>query len=255
VRYDSPTPSTTGTFLNPNTGVMCTVSIQAAVPSGRTLNNLYLGDEVVLTVRGQVMSGANNNAGQTNGIMQFVHDFVISQSGIFSVVGSGPRASYMVTRPSLIQPVGPDQSSGLHRIHGYTRDSSAGIGSATELYEVRLRAIGLGAANVSVIPSREPKFAASTPRGLKVGHTQQNGNPAAANYPSPLALAVTTVPEIPGDCDADRRITLADYGCFYDCFVGLEPGGTAACEPFDFHGDENIDLRDFAGFQNVFSDE
>lgn len=255
LRYDSAMPATTGTFLNPNTGVICTVSIQTAVPPGRALNNLHVGDEVVLFLRGQVTSGANNNAGQTNGIMQFVHDVIISQAGILSVVSSAARSSFVVTRPSLVQPVGPDQSGGLNRIHGYTRDFSAGIGSAAELYEVRLRAVGLGAANIAVVASREPKFAASTPRGLKVGHTQQNGNPAGANYPPPLALAVTTVPEIPGDCDADSRITLADYGCFYDCFVGLEPGGSAACLPFDFHGDGNIDLRDFAGFQNVFSGE
>jgi hypothetical protein len=46
VQYDSITPTADGVFLNPNTGVECTVTTSVNIPSGRTLTTLYVGDIV-----------------------------------------------------------------------------------------------------------------------------------------------------------------------------------------------------------------
>ena len=52
-----------------------------------------------------------------------------------------------------------------------------------------------------------------------------------------------------GDYNCDRDVSLDDFGDWNDCFTG--PGGgpyPAGCEALDFDADEDVDLRDFAGF-------
>jgi hypothetical protein len=81
------------------------------------------------------------------------------------------------------------------------------------------------------------------------------------NPPGNLDLSVTyaansvtiqTIGSVPGDCDGDGDVDLADYACFLDCLTGPDGGLLPDCGPFDFDSDSDVDLRDLAIFQEVF---
>ena len=59
-----------------------------------------------------------------------------------------------------------------------------------------------------------------------------------------------------GDADDDCVVTVEDYFYFESCLADSGPGsgpGLQACiDVFDFDGDDDVDLADFAGFQVVF---
>ena len=252
-RYDSTTPSASGVFLNSNATVQCTTTFQVDLPNGRPINNLQIGDPIQLTVRAQVTGGARNSpADQTNGIMQFVHDLILATPGIVTVESVVPIAPFATTRNSLIQP-NTSFDRGLRSINGHTTAFTSGIGSAASLYRVNLRAIGLGSTQVTVGPAALPKFSIGTPRGLKVGRTDNFGNPTLATYPPALGLVVTQQAVALGNCDADPLITVDDYACMSDCLLGpgvAEPG----CEAFDLDDDNDVDLKDVKEFQEIFGE-
>ncbi|RMF80680.1 MAG: hypothetical protein D6744_07970 [Planctomycetota bacterium] len=67
-----------------------------------------------------------------------------------------------------------------------------------------------------------------------------------------FALCPVTFPL--GDMDEDGDIDAADFGLFSFCMLGPDvtfPGGNL-CLQGDFDGDQDVDLSDFAGFQQVF---
>lgn len=57
-----------------------------------------------------------------------------------------------------------------------------------------------------------------------------------------------------GDFDGDKQVDLGDFDSWFDCMTGPNAGpyGTG-CEVFDFEFDEDVDLFDVAGFQQVFA--
>ncbi len=58
-----------------------------------------------------------------------------------------------------------------------------------------------------------------------------------------------------GDFDCNSSVDLDDYASWADCLTGA--GGrayAAGCEAFDFDFDRDVDLIDFAGFQNGFGE-
>ncbi|UCG17242.1 MAG: SUMF1/EgtB/PvdO family nonheme iron enzyme, partial [Phycisphaerales bacterium] len=55
-----------------------------------------------------------------------------------------------------------------------------------------------------------------------------------------------------GDYNGDGTVDLADYAEFPGCMAGPGGGINTGCEAFDFDMDNDVDLRDFAGFQRVF---
>lgn len=250
-RYDSTTPTATGVFLNSNATVQCTVTHQTEIPSGRPINGLQVGDVVHVMVRGQVTGGARTSpADQTNGIMQFVHDVGLSLGGVMTVESVVPQAPYTVARQTLLQP-NPTYDRGARSINGYTTNAATGLSTPGNLYRITLRAVGLGTTQMTLGPASFPKFFASTPRGIKVGRTNQNGNPNVVNYPAGLMISVTQAQIPPGNCDESPVISIIDYGCFEDCLNGpgqLESG----CEPFDMDGDEDVDLGDAAIIHELF---
>ncbi|MCJ7728779.1 MAG: hypothetical protein MUO27_02705, partial [Sedimentisphaerales bacterium] len=76
----------------------------------------------------------------------------------------------------------------------------------SSLYRVTLEAIGEGIANVTIESATDSMFAASTPHGLKIGHTNSKGDPNSSNYPAPLAVTVVSpAADIDGDGDVDFR--------------------------------------------------
>ncbi|MHC4782467.1 MAG: hypothetical protein ACYTE0_05355, partial [Planctomycetota bacterium] len=94
IRYDSPTPAATGVRLNSNASVTCSLGTSIYIPTGRTNTTLLIGDTVEITVSGQITAGANSTAGQENGIMQYIHDFVIGTAGVMKVVSVDALGAY-----------------------------------------------------------------------------------------------------------------------------------------------------------------
>ena len=59
---------------------------------------------------------------------------------------------------------------------------------------------------------------------------------------------------VPGDCDGDGDVDLDDYAAFEECLLG--PGGGIPdpdCVCFDLDGSGAVDLKDFAEFQASFT--
>ena len=56
-----------------------------------------------------------------------------------------------------------------------------------------------------------------------------------------------------GDINEDGRIDLADHGGLHDCLTGPEGGIAASCAPANLDTDSDVDLADFARFQNNFT--
>ncbi len=57
-----------------------------------------------------------------------------------------------------------------------------------------------------------------------------------------------------GDCNCDSAVNLFDFDAFVDC-AGDPGGGLIApeCVCFDFDGDDDVDMVDFALFQRQFT--
>ena len=249
VQYDDTAPAASGVVLNPNAGTACTVTGSTSVASGRSLSDLRWGDRLALTVSGQVTAGANATAGQENGIMQFVHDVVCSTGGVVEVTSVEKLGSYVTTRDTLESPAGTNGDLGIDLVNGYTTSFTEGLTGPAALYRVNLRVVGAGAAALTVQAADAPRFAASTPEGLKLGHTDNQGNPSGSAYPAAINL---TAFGGPGDHDGNGTVDLDDYVQFGACLVGPGGGILSGCEVFDFDVDDDVDVTDFADFQSTF---
>ncbi|MBN1511187.1 MAG: hypothetical protein JXB13_04165 [Phycisphaerae bacterium] len=253
VAYDDTGPAVAGVVLNSAAGVSCTVTASATVPCGRPLSDLRHGEMIEITIRGQVISGVNVTPGQENGIMQFVHDLDVGAPGVVQVVAVQAELPYATTRGDLQiiapNPLGSDRVS---LVNGYTTGFSEGLGTAASLYRVTLRVIGTGDTHVVVSAADEAKFAASTPGGLKIGHTAGQGNPSNVVYSAFVDLDVGAA--APGDLDADGNVDAADYVLFEACVTAPNAGSVdCTCAPADLDGDRDVDLADFAVFQAAYS--
>ncbi len=59
---------------------------------------------------------------------------------------------------------------------------------------------------------------------------------------------------LPGDANGDNVVDEADYLLFVGCMTGPDNGPVAGgCEVFDFDGDDDVDLEDFAVFQEAYT--
>ncbi len=219
VQYDSTSPAASGVVLNANMGIECTVTASVNIPSGRTLSALIVGDIVEITVEGEVSAGANSTSGEENGIMQYIHDAVISSSGIIKVISIEALGSFNTTRASIEQKQGTNGDLGIELINGFTTSFTEGLSGTAELYRVTLQAIGGGSCDLSISAASSAKFAAGSGEGLKIGHTNSNGGPDSAFYPGPLSI--TVIPE--EDIDGDGSISLGDLMVMNDQWLGIDP--------------------------------
>ncbi len=228
IRYDSVTPAATGVSLNSNAGTTCSLGTSVYISSGRTNTALLVGDTVEITVSGQITAGANSAPGAENGIMQYVHDLEISSGGVMKVVSVEALGSYNTTRLSLEQLIGSDGDGGVDRINGYTTSFAEGLLSSCDMYKVTLEVIGTGSAAVTIGPAVEAKFVASTPEGIKIGHTDNHGNPAGSVYPASLPFAVT----IPGNITGNNCVDFEDFSRLSSAWLSELDGGNwdAACD-------------------------
>ncbi|MCK5565962.1 MAG: hypothetical protein KAJ07_12010 [Planctomycetes bacterium] len=229
IQYDSTTPVATGVYLNSNGGVTCGIDTSVNVPSGRTNTTLLTGDIVEITVSGEVTAGANSTAGEENGIMQYIHDFVISSGGVIKVLSVEALGSYNTTRPSLQQLIGNDGDLGIDLINGYTTSFSEGLSGLCDMYKVTLGVVGAGSANVTIWPAADAKFVASTAEGVKIGHTDNNGNPASSSYPGLISFQSTANP---ADFNGDNCIDSADFVRIFAAWLSVNGEGNwdAVCD-------------------------
>jgi hypothetical protein len=58
---------------------------------------------------------------------------------------------------------------------------------------------------------------------------------------------------IPGDCDGDHDVDLADFVTFAECITGPDGGVGPGCSCADLDRDNDADLADFTVFQYVFT--
>jgi hypothetical protein len=219
IKYDSNTPAATGVYLNPNTGVECTVSTSVNIPSGRTLTTLHPNDIVEVTVSGQVTAGSNTTSGQENGIMQYVHDVELSAAGIMKVTSIEAIASFSKTRALLESLQGTDGDLGVQLINGFTTSFTQGLTGPADLYRITLQAIGEGSVDVDILPALAVRFANSTPHGLKVGHTDSNGDPDSSIYPSLLSITVVSAADLSGD----GLVNWKDLDIMCENWLGTDP--------------------------------
>lgn len=66
-----------------------------------------------------------------------------------------------------------------------------------------------------------------------------------------VAGTVTVTAVHAGDLDRDGYVGLSDYGLFYDCFTGPDLLLLPGCDEADMDLDVDVDLADFAAFQNA----
>jgi len=246
-QYDSATPAASGVYLNSNAGTTCTVTASASSACGRPVSALFIGDRVDITVAVQITAGANVAAEQQNGVMQFIHDAVISTGGVLKVQSVQPLGVFQTTRASLAAPQGVGGDLGIKQVNGYTTNFAQGTAGSAGLYRLTLVAVAAGSANVSIAPAGMPKFAASTPRGLKLGHTAQNGDPASASYPAPLAITVTSIRA--GDVNGDATVNGFDAPVLAQVIAGIDmiPAHVAAAD-LNCDGLRNgLDVQAFVG--------
>ncbi len=249
VMYDDETPADSGVRLNSNASVECEVTVTINVLSGRPLDGLAVGDVLEIDVAVEVVAGFDQTAGSENGVMQFAHDLQASVANIVHVESVEPLGAFTIGRPALLTLQGPDGSLGISNIHGYTTSFTEGLATAAVAYRVRMQANEVGAVELSIAPAAAQKFAESTPYGLKVGHTDQHGDPFNALYPDPVAIAVTDVPFVVGDCDGSGDVTVDDAACFIDCLDEPDVPASVECARADVDGDADVDLSDWAEFE------
>lgn len=262
-RYDSTTrtPLGSGVALNPsatdgnpnpgNNTVGCTVTFTLTPPAGRTLSTLKVGDEVTMIVSGQVASGAIATAGQENGIMQFVQDVALANTGVLRVRSIEALAPYATTRTSIQTLQGTNGDAGVNSINGYTASFTQGLAAAAPLYEVVLQAKSIGSTDVTVTPASLAKFAAGTPQGLKIGHSNNNGNPGSAAYAAAQSVMVATT--LAADADADGDVDSDDLDAMFLCDSGPAIAYVGGCGVWDFDGDNDVDSDDYGTFQRCFT--
>ena len=242
IQYDSNVPAVSGVFLNSNSAVECNVTTDVNLPTGRTLSTLHVGDIIEVTVSAQLIAGANTTAGQQNGIMQYVHDAVISAPDILKVNSVEPLGSFSKTRASLEALQGTDGDLGAELINGYTTSFTEGLSAPAGLYRLTLQAIGEGSADVSIWPADDAKFADSTPHGLKIGHTDSNGDPNSSYYPASLAMTVFSK----ADFNEDGNVDFLDFAILGNQW--FQAPGEPSADIAPDGGDNMVDLLDLDVF-------
>lgn len=256
VRYDSTTPSATGVYLNPSLPVVCTVTTAATLPPSRTLSTIQVGDSFSIVVSAQVTSGAINTASQENGVMQFVNDVRILSGGVIRATLVEPLGSFATTRSTLQTFAGASGDAGVRSVNGYTTSYTQGLGSAAQLYRVTFEAIAQGSTTIGFSPASATRLAASTPAGLKVGRTNNNGNPGANAYPI-VAVTVVAPAGCPqagcdaGDLNGDCVVNLTDLATLLANF-GTGPVPPTPPTGGDTDGDGDVDLTDLARLLSQF---
>ncbi len=191
VTYDATGPATNGVYLNDGSNTTLAVDAQVAIACAPSQSQLRINDVVEVTVRGRISAGANTTPGQENGIQQFVNDLLFSAPGVLKVESIEAALPFKITNPSVIDYV-TGGAAGANRVNGYTTSFTQGLSGPTPLYKVKLRAVAAGTTSFSINQSFDPRFLASAPLGLKIGHTNNFGNAGAVAYPSALSFTVTS---------------------------------------------------------------
>jgi hypothetical protein len=140
----------------------------------------------------------------------------------------------------------------VHSVNAYATSFTEGVTAPVNLYKVTCRAAGLGTTDLTVSAATMSRFAASTPFGLKVGHTDNNGDPASASYPSALSATVTST--VTPDFDTDGDVDQSDYSHLDSCMTGPHiTQGEPSCQDAKLDADDDVDQSDFGILQRCYS--
>jgi len=252
VRYDSTAPSIDGVNLGPSHHVTCAITTAVEVPCGRPTATVHVGDFLDVVVYGQVTGGAQISPSFANGIMQYVHDVSISTGGVLRAISDTALGAFSRTRATLTTPSGSIGDRGLATVNGYSTSFDQGLSGPAELYRIRLQAIGVGTARVEPRAAAIERFAQSTPLGLKIGHTDHQGNPGNVIYATGVQIVVMgATPPLP-DCNGDGQVLLPDHACFVDCLTGPNADADLTRSPVDANGDGDVDLADYGSLMVNF---
>lgn len=152
--------------------------------------------------------------------------------------------------------------AGARSINGYSLSFTSGLGAASPLDRVTFTAIGQGSTNIGFQPATALRLAASTPQGLKVGHTNNNGNPGAAAYPI-VGVTIVAAQGCPGPgatgnhCTADVTgnciVDISDLTEMLSAF-GSAPGNPNYVADADIAPPLGIDISDLTTLLGQFGD-
>lgn len=230
VTYDTAGPSTSGVVLADPSSVLVTLDTAVSIPCGAAQNGLRIHDVIDITVRGVISTGANLTPDSQNGISQFAFDFFISNPGVLAVENVEAIAPFTLTRASLLDEL-QNGELGVSRIVGHTTAFDQGLSGPTPLVKIRLRAIGSGS-NVALSLSRsfDPKLSLTEFQGLKIAHSDLNGEPGGVLFPNSQIVGVTStvaglIAEYGAGCPGTGGFVprLAGEGC-------ATPGGSLSLE-------------------------
>ena len=245
IQYDSTTPASSGVYLNSNTGVDCNVIADVNLPAGRTLDSLCIGDIFDVTVSAELSTGANASGGQENGITQYIHDITIDSGYIIRITAVQALGPFSTTRLSLQTSQGIYGDLGVNLVNGYTTNTTSfteGLTGPANLYRLTLQVVGEGTTNLTISPASSLKFANSTPHGLKVGHTDSNGDPDSSLYPAPLSITAS----LSADFDDSGRVDMIDFVILGGQW--RQPPGAPSADIAPAGGDGNVDVNDLGMF-------
>ncbi len=245
IQYDSTTPASSGVYLNSNTGVDCNVIADVNLPAGRTLDSLCIGDFFDVTVSAELDAGANASVGQENGITQYIHDITIDSGYIIRITAVQALGPFSTTRLSLQTSQGIYGDLGVNLVNGYTTNTTSfteGLTGPANLYRLTLQVVGEGTTNLTISPASSLKFANSTPHGLKVGHTDSNGDPDSSLYPAPLSITAS----LSADFDDSGRVDMIDFVILGGQW--RQPPGAPSADIAPAGGDGNVDVNDLGMF-------
>lgn len=89
---------------------------------------------------------------------------------------------------------------------------------------------------------------------LDTGHDCATASATGVTRPEPFTPVLVSIPVLSGDLNKDGEVSLGDVSAFVDCLTGPDYAGQLSlqCELGDFESGGDVDLQDYAGFQNAF---
>jgi alpha-amylase len=176
-------------------------------------------------------------------------------------VGSGTVNSGNGTLSGGTNPNGMLVALNNSNTAGVTGSSAAGAATATCGLEMFLPLADLGLATPAgtlrmsaLLSYGDGNVGNQFLPGLGGGYGNLGYVPLDLNMIPGAQYVQIALASLPGDWNNDGHIDSVDFQAFTNCLSG--PDGTAlgpGCTLFDFDGDEDVDLRDFAVFQDAFT--
>lgn len=189
----------------------------------------------------------------------FSADFTVPVSQVgpvrFMALGIDTEGLGALTEPSIAESQIALDVTGLRlaeptiSLHAYAPEARATV---LATFSDGIERVVNGATGLSFLSS-DPSIAAVDADGMVLGR-RVGATVVTASYGGRSARADIAVVSTRLDADSDGAIDLGDVGPSSSCLTGPQPNAaTLPClEFFDLDDDQDVDLADWAGFQNAF---